>query len=229
MFYTQPEVPMPHSPEPDPASVAPLPLLTLWYRFLFFDWLFRDLNAARDRLERHAVLQHNRRMCRYLPTYLRRWSFMTCFDFGLGCLFSGRSFLCWSGCLALGFRLHFLLVLGLVLLHLGCGFHLCGLGSFVGLQGTIEHGNLAVSGFGAGRIVGLLDLNLFHLFAGFFLNKIDIDDVVDDNVILNVHASDKFAVVHNPPAFAVIIDDQDGEVDIEKTPGGNCKPRVIWY
>ena len=87
MFYTQPEVPMPHSPEPDPASVAPLPLLTLWYRFLFFDWLFRDLNAARDRLERHAVLQHNRRMCRYLPTYLRRWSFMTCFDFGLGCLF----------------------------------------------------------------------------------------------------------------------------------------------
>ena len=78
---------MPHSPEPDPASVAPLPLLTLWYRFLFFDWLFRDLNAARDRLERHAVLQHNRRMCRYLPTYLRRWSFMTCFDFGLGCLF----------------------------------------------------------------------------------------------------------------------------------------------
>ena len=26
-------------------------------------------------------------MCRYFPTYLRRWSFFTCFDFGLGFLF----------------------------------------------------------------------------------------------------------------------------------------------
>ncbi len=74
-------------PTPDPAATAAeLPFLTLWYRFLFFGWLFRDLNATRDLYERHAALQHNRRMACYLPTYLRRWSFLTCCDFGLGVL-----------------------------------------------------------------------------------------------------------------------------------------------
>ena len=81
---------MPHSQAPDQpaatAQAAELPFLTLWYRFMFFGWLFRDLNAARNLYERHAALQHNRSMCRYLPTYLRRWSFLTFFDFGLGVL-----------------------------------------------------------------------------------------------------------------------------------------------
>ncbi len=86
------EVPMQHSKKPDThhaqaeAAAAELPFLTLWYRFIFFDWLFRDLNAARNVYERHALLQHNRNMSRYLPTYLRRWSFLTFFDFGLGLL-----------------------------------------------------------------------------------------------------------------------------------------------
>lgn len=79
---------MQHGPTPDPAAAAAeLPFLTLWYRFLFFGWLFRDLNAAQNLYERHAALQHNRSMCRYLPTYLRRWSFLACFDFGMGWLF----------------------------------------------------------------------------------------------------------------------------------------------
>ncbi len=69
------------------AAVAEMPFRTLLYRFMFFDWLFRDASAARNLYERHAVLQHNRRMCKYFPTYLRRWSFLTAFDFGLGCLF----------------------------------------------------------------------------------------------------------------------------------------------
>ena len=59
----------------------------LWYRFLFFDWLFHDVSAARDRIERHAAFQHNRSMCRYLPVYLRRWSFLAAFDFALGVMF----------------------------------------------------------------------------------------------------------------------------------------------
>jgi hypothetical protein len=85
-------------PAKDPQAASPaasgaaqelpeLPFRTLLYRFMFFDWLFRDLGAARDLYERHAAWQHNRRMCVYLPTYLRRWSFLTFFDFGLGCLF----------------------------------------------------------------------------------------------------------------------------------------------
>jgi hypothetical protein len=72
-----------------PAHDAPpeLSFWALWYRFLFFDWLFRDVSAARDRIERHAAFQHNRSMRRYLPVYLRRWSFLTAFDFALGVLF----------------------------------------------------------------------------------------------------------------------------------------------
>jgi hypothetical protein len=75
----QPSVTDEHLPE--------MPFRRLLYRFLFFDWLFRDVSAARDRIERHAAHQHNRKMSRYLPVYLRRWSFLTAFDFALGVLF----------------------------------------------------------------------------------------------------------------------------------------------
>ena len=67
-------------------AAAELPFLTLWYRFIFFGWLFRDVNTARNLYDRHAALQHNRSMCRYLPTYLRRWAFLTLLNFGLGVL-----------------------------------------------------------------------------------------------------------------------------------------------
>jgi hypothetical protein len=59
---------------------------TLLYRFIFFDWLFQDVGGARTALERHAAAQHNRRMSKYLPVYLRRWSLLTVLDFALGCL-----------------------------------------------------------------------------------------------------------------------------------------------
>jgi hypothetical protein len=59
---------------------------TLLYRFIFFDWLFQDVGGARTPIERHAATQHNRRMSKYLPVYLRRWSFLTVLDFALGCL-----------------------------------------------------------------------------------------------------------------------------------------------
>jgi hypothetical protein len=60
---------------------------TLLYRFLFFDWLFRDISAATTVLEKRLAWQHNRRMRIHLPTYLRRWSVITAIDFALGCLF----------------------------------------------------------------------------------------------------------------------------------------------
>jgi hypothetical protein len=56
------------------------------YRFLFFDWLFRDVSAAGNLFERHAAREHNRRMSRYLPVYMRRWSVLATFDFALGFL-----------------------------------------------------------------------------------------------------------------------------------------------
>lgn len=74
--------------KPTPAAEQPeLPFWRLLYRFMFFDWLFADVSAARNRIERHAARQHNRRMCKFLPVYLRRWSILTAFDFGMGCLF----------------------------------------------------------------------------------------------------------------------------------------------
>ncbi|NHZ93016.1 hypothetical protein F2P45_29005 [Massilia sp. CCM 8733] len=75
------------TPTSEHGADGELPFLTLWYRFLFFDWLFADLGAARNVYERHAALQHNRAMCRFFPTYLRRWSVLTLFGFGMGCLF----------------------------------------------------------------------------------------------------------------------------------------------
>jgi hypothetical protein len=76
----------PH-PVADNGPAPEMPFRRLLYRFLFFDWLFRDVSAARNRFERHAAHQHNRKMSRYLPVYLRRWSFLTAFDFALGILF----------------------------------------------------------------------------------------------------------------------------------------------
>jgi hypothetical protein len=73
--------------KPAPDAPPELSFWALWYRFLFFDWLFRDVSAARNHVERHAAFQHNRSMSRYLPVYLRRWSFLAAFDFALGMLF----------------------------------------------------------------------------------------------------------------------------------------------
>jgi hypothetical protein len=64
-----------------------IPFRTLLYRFMFFDWLFRDVRAARNLFERHAALTHNKYMSRYLPVYFRRWTVMATFDFGMGFLF----------------------------------------------------------------------------------------------------------------------------------------------
>lgn len=80
---------MPSTPPPDQERQAPAEasFRQTLYRFLFFDWLFRDVNAARNVIERHAARQHNQRMSRYLPLYMRRWSLLAAFDFTLGVLF----------------------------------------------------------------------------------------------------------------------------------------------
>jgi hypothetical protein len=45
---------------------------TLLYRYLFFGWLFRDVNRG-SRFERAAAWRHNQAQARWLPTYMRRW------------------------------------------------------------------------------------------------------------------------------------------------------------
>jgi len=76
----------PPPPQAEQADLPALPFATLLYRFLFFDWLFADMRATHNLYERHAARLHNVSMARYLPVYLRRWSFLTVFDFGIGCL-----------------------------------------------------------------------------------------------------------------------------------------------
>jgi hypothetical protein len=47
----------------------------LLYRYLFFGWLFRDAQRG-TWLEREAALRHNWERAVWLPTYMRRWSFL---------------------------------------------------------------------------------------------------------------------------------------------------------
>ncbi|MEO8170420.1 MAG: hypothetical protein ABI575_06095 [Oxalobacteraceae bacterium] len=70
-----------------PTVDTELRFAALLYRYLFFDWLFADMTKATNLFERHAAWQHNKKMCRYLPTYLRRWAVITALAIGLGCLF----------------------------------------------------------------------------------------------------------------------------------------------
>lgn len=62
------------------------PLWRLFYRYLFFGWLFADLNRARDGFELRAAWRHNRAMRRHLPVYLRRWAVLFVLSFSAGWL-----------------------------------------------------------------------------------------------------------------------------------------------
>jgi high-affinity nickel permease len=72
---------------PQAGSLSSPSLSCLLYRFMFFGWLFEDLNQARNLFERRALWQHNRAMRKYLPIYLRRWAslFVVAFLFGWLC------------------------------------------------------------------------------------------------------------------------------------------------
>ena len=58
----------------------------LLYRYLFFGWLFRDVNRG-NMFERSAAWRHNLDKSLWLPTYLRRWVALGILFFALGLLF----------------------------------------------------------------------------------------------------------------------------------------------
>ncbi len=62
------------------------PLVSLLYRYFFFDWLFRDVTKG-TLLERAAASRSNRESRHHLLTYLRRWLFVFGAGYGLGVLF----------------------------------------------------------------------------------------------------------------------------------------------
>lgn len=58
---------------------------SVWYRYWFFDWLFRDAQRGSSR-EREAALAHNLQRARWLPTYVRRWATLGLLLFAAGAL-----------------------------------------------------------------------------------------------------------------------------------------------
>lgn len=46
--------------------------LVLLHRYMFYSWLFRDVNRG-NLFEQHAAWQHNVDASRWLPLYLMRW------------------------------------------------------------------------------------------------------------------------------------------------------------
>jgi hypothetical protein len=55
----------------------------LLYRYLFFGWLFRDVQRG-TWLEREAALRHNQERSVWLPTYMRRWTVLGLGLYGVG-------------------------------------------------------------------------------------------------------------------------------------------------
>jgi len=61
------------------------PQHSVLFRYFFFQWMFRDVNA-REVFQRAAAVRHNQAQRPYLLVYLRRWAFLTVFAFATGAL-----------------------------------------------------------------------------------------------------------------------------------------------
>lgn len=57
--------------------------MSVFYRYFFFDWLFKDVNKG-NVFERSAAWEHNRKNAHWLWTYIRRWAVITSSFFLLG-------------------------------------------------------------------------------------------------------------------------------------------------
>lgn len=57
---------------------------TLWMRYLFFGWMFRDASRG-NALERAAAWRHNREQACWLGAYLRRWLTLGVLLYAAGC------------------------------------------------------------------------------------------------------------------------------------------------
>lgn len=55
----------------------------LLYRYWFYGWLFEDVNRG-SLYERAAAHRHNQSRSVWLPTYLRRWTVLGIFCYGIG-------------------------------------------------------------------------------------------------------------------------------------------------
>lgn len=56
---------------------------SLWFRYFFFQWMFKDVNV-RELYQRAAAVRHNLAHRHYLLTYLKRWVAVTLLTFFTG-------------------------------------------------------------------------------------------------------------------------------------------------
>ena len=56
---------------------------SVWYRYFFWQWLFRDMRVA-DPWQRAAARAHNLNQRMHMPVYMRRWMGLTAFHFMAG-------------------------------------------------------------------------------------------------------------------------------------------------
>ena len=62
----------------------PIPFRVLLYRYLFFAWLFEDMNRPANLFERAAAWRRNREQSRWLPLYMLRYVVLGTSLMGLG-------------------------------------------------------------------------------------------------------------------------------------------------
>ncbi len=59
---------------------------TLLYRYMFYEWLFRDCSSG-NIFEKAAAWRHNQENAKWLPLYMKRWTILGFLLIFLGFLF----------------------------------------------------------------------------------------------------------------------------------------------
>jgi hypothetical protein len=63
-------------------TMAPASSRSLFYRYFFYGWLFRDVCHG-NIWQRSQAWRHNKEQSRWLPTYMRRWVVLGVMLFGI--------------------------------------------------------------------------------------------------------------------------------------------------
>ena len=57
---------------------------SVYYKYLFYDWLFKNMQSAKNKTEERLSWLHNQRNRHYLIIYMLRWFVITCITFSGG-------------------------------------------------------------------------------------------------------------------------------------------------
>lgn len=57
---------------------------SIWIKYFFYGWLFKDVTQAKNLFQYNAAVTHNKENAKWLPVYIQRWGFLMFFFFGSG-------------------------------------------------------------------------------------------------------------------------------------------------